>query len=56
MRRIADGCFHPQKGAPAALRVFLQRIITRAAWLAEHGKRMTIIPNDVAYALKQQGM
>ena len=54
--RISSDCFDARAGMPRALLDFLRRALPKLAALAEHARRSTVTPNDVAYALKQMGM
>jgi histone H3/H4 len=54
--RISGACYDPNQGIPKALMDFLLRVLPKVVTLAEHARRFTITPNDVAYALKQMGM
>lgn len=42
--------------AGAALRAWLQRVLHATVAFTEHGKRFTVITNDVTMALKHLGV
>ena len=53
MRRINSECYDEVRGA---LLVWIQDILKDAMTYAEHGRRMTVISNDIVYALKRRGI
>lgn len=53
---MSNKCWDLEQGIPAALNTFLRNAVRRVATLAEYGNRYTVIPNDVALALKQMGV
>lgn len=50
--RISELTYVP---AYQALCGWLRSVLGRVVPLVEHGRRFTVMPNDVAYALKQMG-
>ena len=53
VRRINAGCYDEVRGA---LLVWIEDILRDAMTYAEHGRRMTVISNDIIYALKRRGV
>jgi len=54
--RMSEACLDLERGFPASLNNFVREVVRRVGILAEYGNRYTVIPNDVALALKQMGM
>lgn len=53
VKRINDGIYEE---APTALLAWLRKVVNDTVAFAENARRMTVIVNDVLYALKRNGV